>query len=69
VRGAEDFEAVFGAATQSNAQAVLVFDDPLTIVYSHRIVALAASSRFPAMYGFRNSQSVSLLARADEVIE
>jgi putative ABC transport system substrate-binding protein len=53
VRGAEDFEAVFGAATQGNAQALLAFDDPLTIVYSHRIVALAASSRLPAMYGFR----------------
>ena len=53
MRGAQDFEAVFGAATQGNAQALLAFDDPLTIVYSHRIVALAASSRLPAMYSFR----------------
>jgi putative ABC transport system substrate-binding protein len=53
VRGPSDFEAAFAAAKQSNAQALLAFDDPLTIVYSDRIVALAAISRLPAMYGFR----------------
>jgi len=36
-----------------NAQALLVFDDILTMTYRSRIFALAASSRLPAMYGFR----------------
>src|SRR5258707_1121229 len=53
VRGPEDFEAAFAAATRGNAHALVAFDDPLTVAYRPRIVALAASSRLPAMYGFR----------------
>ncbi len=53
VRGPEDFEAAFGAATRGNAQALIAFDDSLTLAYRPQIVALAASSRLPAMYGFR----------------
>jgi putative ABC transport system substrate-binding protein len=53
VRGPENFEAAFAAATRGNAQALLAFDDPLTVAYLSRIVALAANSRIPAMYGFR----------------
>ena len=53
VRGPTDFEAAFAAAKQSDAQALLALDDPLTIAYSDRIVALVAISRLPAMYGFR----------------
>jgi putative tryptophan/tyrosine transport system substrate-binding protein len=53
VRRPEDFVAVFAAATRSNAQALLALDDPLTVEYRSRIVALSASSHLPAMYGFR----------------
>ena len=53
VRRPEDFEAAFAAATRDKAQALLAFDDPLTIAYRPRIVALAASSHLPALYGFR----------------
>ena len=53
VRGPDDFEAAFATAKRGNAQALIVFDDVLTITYRHRIVALAASSRLPAMYGLR----------------
>ena len=53
VRGPEDFEAAFATAKQRNAQALLAFDDALTFTYRSRITALAASSRLPAMYGFR----------------
>jgi putative ABC transport system substrate-binding protein len=53
VRGPEDFEAAFATAKQRNAQALLVFDDLLTVTYRSRITALAASSRLPAMYPFR----------------
>jgi putative ABC transport system substrate-binding protein len=53
VRRPEDFDAAFATAKQRNAQALLAFDDILTSTYSSRITALAASSRLPAMYGFR----------------
>jgi putative ABC transport system substrate-binding protein len=53
VRGPEDFEAAFAGATRGGAQALLVFDDPLTVAYRSRITALAASSRLPVMYGYR----------------
>ena len=52
LRGPEEFEAAFATAKQRNAQALLVFDDILTITYRSRITALAASSRLPAMYPF-----------------
>jgi putative ABC transport system substrate-binding protein len=53
VRGPEDFEAAFAAATRGNAQALIAFDDNATLAHRPRISALAASSRLPAMYGFR----------------
>jgi ABC-type uncharacterized transport system substrate-binding protein len=53
VRGPEDFEAAFAAATRGNAQALIALDDALTVAHRTRIVALAASSRLPAMYGLR----------------
>ena len=53
VRGPEDFEAAFAGATRGSAQALLAFDDPLTVAYRSRITALAASSRLPVMYGYR----------------
>jgi putative ABC transport system substrate-binding protein len=53
VRGPEDFEAAFAAATRANAQALIAFDDALTLAHRPRIVALAASCRLPTMYGLR----------------
>ena len=53
IRGPEDFEQAFAAATRGNAQALIVFDDGLTVAHRSRIVTLAASSRLPAMYGLR----------------
>jgi putative ABC transport system substrate-binding protein len=52
VHGPEDFEAAFAAATRGNAQALIVFDDPLTLAHRPRIVALAASSGFRPCMGF-----------------
>jgi putative tryptophan/tyrosine transport system substrate-binding protein len=51
--GPEDFEAAFAEATRGNAQALIAFDDALTVAYRPGIVALAASSRLPTMYGLR----------------
>jgi ABC-type uncharacterized transport system substrate-binding protein len=53
VHGPDDFEAAFGAATQGKAGALVAFDDSLTLQYRTRIVALAAASRLPTMYGYR----------------
>jgi putative ABC transport system substrate-binding protein len=54
VRGPEDFEAAFATAKQRNAQALFAFDDPHINTYRSRIFALAASSRLPVMYTFRD---------------
>ena len=53
-RRPEDFEGAFGAATRGRAGALLVFDDGLFNGYRTQIVALAARSRLPAMYGPRH---------------
>ena len=53
LRGPEDFEGAFRAATRGRTGGPLAFDDSLTTAYRNQIVALAARSRLPAMYGFR----------------
>ena len=53
IRGPETFEGAFRAATQGRAGALLAPDDFQTTAYRSRIVALAARSRLPAMYGLR----------------
>jgi putative ABC transport system substrate-binding protein len=49
----EDFEVAFAAATRGKAGALIAFDDALTYNYRTRVVALAAASRLPALYGYR----------------
>jgi putative ABC transport system substrate-binding protein len=49
----EDFEVAFAAATRGQAGALSAFDDALTYNYRTRVVALAAASRLPALYGYR----------------
>ena len=69
VRGPEDFEAAFAGATRSSAQALLAFDDPLTFTYRSRITALAASSRLPVMYGYREfSDAGGLMSYGPSVV-
>ena len=53
VRGPEDFEAAFATLKQRNIQALLPLGDGVTYTYRSRITALAASSRLPVAYGFR----------------
>ncbi len=53
VERATDFEAAFGAATRGRAAALLVLEDPFMNPYIPTIVGLAAKSRLPAAYGFR----------------
>src|SRR5712692_6272911 len=49
----EQLESAFGAMASARAQAGIGFVEPLTVGYRQRIVDLAAKSRLPAMYGFR----------------
>ena len=53
VRGPEDLDVAFAVAQRANAQALIAFDDPLTLAHRRRIAELAAKSRLPTMYGFR----------------
>jgi putative ABC transport system substrate-binding protein len=54
-RGPEDIEATMAAAVSAKAQALIVFEGPLANTNIAQIVALAAKSRLPDMYSFRES--------------
>jgi len=53
IRDAGEIEGAFKAATGARAGALLVIPVALLDKYAGRIVALAAKSRLPAMYGLR----------------
>jgi ABC-type uncharacterized transport system substrate-binding protein len=53
VRRPDDFEKVFQAATRERAGALITLDDAFVFTHRAQIVKLAAKSRLPAIYGFR----------------
>jgi putative ABC transport system substrate-binding protein len=53
IYGPGDFDDAFTAAARGRADALLVFDDSLTLGYRTRLVAVAAKHRLPTMYGLR----------------
>jgi putative ABC transport system substrate-binding protein len=52
VRGPQDFESAIQAATRGRAGALITLDDLLIFTHRIQIVALAAKSRLPAIYGW-----------------
>jgi ABC-type uncharacterized transport system substrate-binding protein len=55
VRSRSELESAFAAMTKERAGALLVLPHSLTFVHAKRIADLAAKSRLPAVYGFRES--------------
>jgi putative ABC transport system substrate-binding protein len=55
VRSPNELESAFAAMTKERAGALLVLPHSLTFVHAKQIVDLAAKSRLPAVYGFRES--------------
>jgi putative ABC transport system substrate-binding protein len=53
VRGPSDFDEAFRALIVRRAQALLVFADPVTVVYRKRLADLTIKHRLPAMVGLR----------------
>ncbi len=53
VRGLNELEAAFGAATKGQVGGLLVLSDPLFLFHRARIVALVAKHQLPAMYPWR----------------
>ena len=53
VRGPEDLDVAFAIAQRANAQALIAFDDPLTLAHRRRVADLAINSGLPTIYGFR----------------
>jgi putative tryptophan/tyrosine transport system substrate-binding protein len=53
VRGPDDFAPAFAAAAARHADALLTLHDPLTFAHRDELLALAAASRLPAVYEFR----------------
>lgn len=54
-RGLDDLERAFEAAVRERADAIQVYGDPLTFIHRARIAELAAKSRLPALYLFREN--------------
>jgi putative ABC transport system substrate-binding protein len=52
VSGPQDLEGAFRAATRERAGALMVLDDLFIFTQRSRIIALAARSRLPAIYGW-----------------
>jgi putative ABC transport system substrate-binding protein len=50
VRSPADFDRAFSAATKEPVDALLTFEDPLTLAHRQKIVEFAAKRRLPAMY-------------------
>jgi putative ABC transport system substrate-binding protein len=50
VRGLDDFETTFAAATREHAGALLTLGSPMTVINRTRIIDFAARTRLPAMY-------------------
>jgi putative ABC transport system substrate-binding protein len=55
VRSPNELESAFAAMTKERAGALLVLPHSLTFVHARRIADLAAKSRLPAVYPFRES--------------
>jgi putative ABC transport system substrate-binding protein len=53
-RTPQEIEPAFGIITESRADAIIVFDDPVLWSHRPRIAALAAARRLPAMYGLQD---------------
>ena len=51
-------DGAFATMAAAHAQALIVFPAPLTLNFRSRIVDLAATSRLPAVYGFREFADV-----------
>jgi putative ABC transport system substrate-binding protein len=62
VRSAGDLEEAFASMRRERSGAVVVLPDPLFIGQSRRVAELAASSRLPAMYTFREQAEAGGLA-------
>src|SRR5205823_4094842 len=55
VRSPNELEGAFTAMTRERAGALLVLPHPFTFAHARRIADLAAKSRLPAIYPFRES--------------
>jgi putative tryptophan/tyrosine transport system substrate-binding protein len=53
IRGPEDFDMAFSAIARERAEALITFSDPLIVHHGRRIADLAAKSRLPAVYAYR----------------
>ena len=68
VRDPTELDGTFAAMTKARADALLVLPHPFIYVHARRIAALAAQSRLPAMYAFRETvEAGGLMAYAVNV--
>ncbi len=52
-RRPDEFEAAFAAINREHVDALITFSDQLTYVHAKRVAELAATTRLPALYAYR----------------
>ena len=70
VRGPDDFDTAFDAATAKHPEGLITVEDPLTVSNRQRIVDFAAASRLPAVHGVREfTQAGGLIAYGANLVD
>ena len=70
VQRSEDFDAAFRAAIQARVDGLVVLRDPVLLINRERLLALAAESRLPAIYGMREfAESGGLISYGPDLAE
>jgi len=68
IRDPKEYEGAFAAMPMARAEALLVSPSPLNFTHTRRIADLAAKSRLPAVYAFRESvEAGGLMAYATNI--
>jgi len=68
IRDPKEYEGAFAAMPKARAEALLVSTSPLNFTHTRRIADLAAKSRLPAVYAFRESvEAGGLMAYATNI--
>ncbi|MFZ2652243.1 MAG: ABC transporter substrate-binding protein [Burkholderiaceae bacterium] len=68
-RGPAEFDAAFAAMARQGAQALIPLQDANTYLHAQRLVDLAAHSRIPAIYPYReNSNAGGLMSYGIDVV-
>src|SRR5215204_5588878 len=65
---AEELDTAFASAAAQNADAIIIFADPLTNLHAQHVTALAAQHHLPAIYLFRQFADGGLIVYGPDLV-